>query len=86
MTKVILDGVILAESDKTQIVEGNHYFPPESVKKDYFKHSDSEYTCPWKGLADALPPLDDEPCQISQAETSQAMHILQCRDKGKDDR
>ncbi|KIK59394.1 hypothetical protein GYMLUDRAFT_262137 [Collybiopsis luxurians FD-317 M1] len=49
MPKATLNGVVLAESDNTQIIEGNHYFPPDSVKKEYFKDSDSAYTCSWKG-------------------------------------
>ena len=50
MTKAIWNGIVIAESDKTIIVEGNHYFPPDSVKKEYFKPNKTEhYTCPWKG-------------------------------------
>ena len=44
-------GTTLAESDKTIIVEGNHYFPPESVNREYFRDSSTHTTCPWKGLA-----------------------------------
>jgi len=51
MAKAIWNGVVLAESNKTIIVEGNHYFPPESVNMEYFKPSDTHTTCPWKGLA-----------------------------------
>ena len=42
---------ILAESDQTIVVEGNHYFPPTSIHKNYFQESDTHTTCPWKGLA-----------------------------------
>ncbi|MGH9971118.1 MAG: DUF427 domain-containing protein [Pyrinomonadaceae bacterium] len=41
----------LAKSDKTVVVEGNHYFPPEAINKDYFQKSDKHTTCPWKGVA-----------------------------------
>lgn len=51
MAKAIWNGVVLAESNETVIVEGNHYFPPESVNMTYFKPSDTHTTCPWKGLA-----------------------------------
>ncbi|PJF27239.1 MAG: hypothetical protein CUN52_14800 [Phototrophicales bacterium] len=51
MAKAIWNGVVLAESNETIIVEGNHYFPPESVNMEYFKPSDTHTTCPWKGLA-----------------------------------
>lgn len=45
------NGVVLAESPKTQVIEGNHYFPPEAIKAEYFKDSKTRTTCPWKGLA-----------------------------------
>ena len=41
----------LAESNQTVIVEGNHYFPPESIRKECFNASETHTTCPWKGLA-----------------------------------
>ena len=41
MVKAILNETVLAESDNTQVVEGNHYFPPESVKKEYLTESDT---------------------------------------------
>ncbi len=49
--KAIWNDVILAESDDTIMIEGNHYFPPESIHKEYFKLSDSKTICPWKGVA-----------------------------------
>ncbi len=49
--KAIWHGAVLAESDQTLQVEGNHYFPPNSVKRDLFRPSDKHTTCPWKGLA-----------------------------------
>ena len=51
MAKAIWNGVVLAESDNTEVVEGNQYFPPDSVKREYFKESGTHTTCPWKGLA-----------------------------------
>ncbi len=42
---------MLAESNDTIVVEGNHYFPPSSVNKEYFKSSSTESVCPWKGTA-----------------------------------
>lgn len=51
MAKAMWNGVVLAESDKTEVVEGNQYFPPESVKREYFKETSTHTTCPWKGLA-----------------------------------
>ena len=49
--KVVRDGQVLAESDQTIVIEGNHYFPPDSIKKEYFQKSDKHTTCPWKGQA-----------------------------------
>ncbi len=51
MAKAIFNGVVLAESDNTEIVEGNHYFPPESINREYFTESALQTTCPWKGVA-----------------------------------
>ena len=49
--KAIWNDAVLAESDETIVVEGNHYFPPDSVNREYFRESDKHSTCPWKGLA-----------------------------------
>jgi len=49
--KVMWKNLILAESNDTVVIEGNHYFPPDSIKKQYFKKSETHTTCPWKGLA-----------------------------------
>ncbi|MBE7469956.1 MAG: DUF427 domain-containing protein [Anaerolineales bacterium] len=51
MTKAIWNGVVLADSDKTVVVEGNHYFPPESINRHYFQASETHTVCPWKGVA-----------------------------------
>ncbi|MCK5440987.1 MAG: DUF427 domain-containing protein [Maribacter sp.] len=49
--KAIWNGIVIAESDDTVVIENNHYFPANSIKKEYFKNSESHTTCPWKGLA-----------------------------------
>lgn len=49
--KAIWNGAVVAESDATEVVEGNHYFPPDSVNSDFLKKSDATSHCPWKGLA-----------------------------------
>ena len=49
--KAIWNGKVLAESDDTVIVEGNHYFPSESINKEYFKSSETSSVCHWKGTA-----------------------------------
>lgn len=49
--KAVLNGTVLAESDATVVVEGNHYFPKESVNLDYFSPTDRSTHCPWKGDA-----------------------------------
>ena len=49
--KATWENTLLAESDKTIVVEGNHYFPSDSIKAEFFKPSDTHSTCPWKGLA-----------------------------------
>ena len=49
--KAIWNDTVIAESNDTIIVEGNHYFPGDSIKKEYLVESDTRSTCPWKGLA-----------------------------------
>jgi uncharacterized protein (DUF427 family) len=49
--KATWHGTTLAESDATVVVEGNHYFPPESVNAEYFSDSPTHSICPWKGEA-----------------------------------
>ena len=49
--KAIWENTLLAESNRTIVVEGNYYFPPDAIKREFFKASDTHSTCPWKGLA-----------------------------------
>ncbi len=51
MAKATWNGTVLAESDSFEMVEGNYYFPPDSVKREYLQGSEYHSTCPWKGLA-----------------------------------
>ncbi|GIW34087.1 DUF427 domain-containing protein [Meiothermus sp.] len=49
--KAIWNGRVIAESNDTVVVEGNHYFPAESVKREFLRESSTHTTCPWKGVA-----------------------------------
>ena len=51
MPKAVWNGIVLAESDCTVVVEGNHYFPPDSINRAYFKESATHTICGWKGTA-----------------------------------
>ncbi len=51
MTTATWNGTVLAESNSTIVVEGNHYFPADSIKSEYFKDSTHHTTCGWKGVA-----------------------------------
>ena len=51
MIKAIWNETVLAESDQTEVVEGNHYFPPDSLHCEYFRDSDAHTVCGWKGTA-----------------------------------
>ncbi len=51
MPKASWNGVLLAESDRTEVVDNNQYFPPDSINREYFKESEYHTTCPWKGVA-----------------------------------
>ena len=52
--KATWNGQVLAESEDTIVVEGNHYFPPDSLHREFFRDSDTHTICPWKGLASYL--------------------------------
>jgi uncharacterized protein (DUF427 family) len=51
VAKASWNGAVLAESDRTVVVEGSQYFPPDSVRAEYFRSSDTQTVCPWKGTA-----------------------------------
>ena len=51
MPKAIWQGTVIAQSDRTEVVEGNHYFPPESVASATLRDSATHTTCGWKGVA-----------------------------------
>lgn len=51
MARAIYNGTVLAESDTFEVVEGNIYFPPDSVKREFLTDSDLSTTCAWKGKA-----------------------------------
>ncbi len=49
--KASWNGITIAESDETIIVEGNHYFPPNSIRKEFFRSNNNHTSCHWKGSA-----------------------------------
>ena len=51
VVRAVWKGAVVAESDRTIVVEGNHYFPPESIRKEHLVPSDAHTSCPWKGQA-----------------------------------
>ena len=51
MVKAIWNGTMLAESDQTIVVEGNHYFPPDAIREEYFHDCGTHTICRWKGVA-----------------------------------
>lgn len=51
MAKALWNETVIAQSEATIVVEGNHYFPPDSVKRDYLRQSDTHTRCSWKGTA-----------------------------------
>lgn len=52
MPQAVFNGVVIAQTDETVVVEGNHYFPPESINAEFFTETPGHHTtCPWKGLA-----------------------------------
>lgn len=51
MVKAIWNNAVIAEDAQTDTVEGNHYFSPESLHREYFRQSETQSVCPWKGTA-----------------------------------
>ncbi|ASU84250.1 nucleotidyltransferase domain-containing protein [Nocardiopsis gilva YIM 90087] len=51
MIRAVWNGVVLAEAERTVSVEGNHYFPPDSLRREYFTDGSTRTLCPWKGVA-----------------------------------
>lgn len=51
MIQAIYNGKVIARSDRTRVVEGNHYFPPEDLVREHFEASDTHTVCGWKGTA-----------------------------------
>ncbi len=49
--KAIWNNTVIAESDDTVVVEGNHYFPADAIKNEYFSPSETHTVCGWKGTA-----------------------------------
>jgi len=49
--RAVYNGTVIAESDETVVVEGNHYFPPQSVKSEFLAPTDHSTVCPWKGTS-----------------------------------
>lgn len=58
--KAVWNGKTLAESDDTIMIEGNHYFPVESVKREFLEESNTHTTCPWKGIASVMLQMEKE--------------------------
>jgi uncharacterized protein (DUF427 family) len=49
--QAVWNGTVIAESDRTVVIEGNHYFPPEDVRREHLEQSAHHSVCPWKGTA-----------------------------------
>lgn len=60
MPKAVWNGTILAESNNCEVVEGNQYFPPDAIKREYFRESTTHTTCGWKGVASYYDIIVDE--------------------------
>lgn len=51
MIRAVWNGAVIAEAERTKRIEGNHYFPPDSLLREYFSDSPTRTVCPWKGVA-----------------------------------
>ena len=59
MARAVWNGAVIAESDRCEIVEGNHYFPPEAVRRELLRDSATHTVCGWKGTANYYDVLVD---------------------------
>ncbi|MGH3860838.1 MAG: DUF427 domain-containing protein [Actinokineospora sp.] len=71
--RAVWNGVVIAETPRTVRVEGNHYFPPESVRREYVLESRTKSVCPWKGLARYYTVTVD--CEVNPESNSQYLWI-----------
>lgn len=60
MPKASWNGVVIAESSATETVDGNHYFPPASIKQEFFRESEATTVCGWKGTANYFDVVVDD--------------------------
>jgi len=66
MVRAIFNGTVVAESDETIVVEGNHYFPPDAITREHFVEHDRTSVCGWKGLANYYTvSVDDEQAEAA---------------------
>lgn len=72
------NNTVIAESDETIVVDGNHYFPPTSVKMQYMERSDTTTVCPWKGTASYYTVAVD-----GKRSVDAAWYYPQCKDEAK---
>ena len=77
--KAIWKGNVIAESDRTVVVESNHYFPRESIVEKHFEKSDSTTHCPWKGDANYFSIIVD-----SEVNTDAAWYYPSPKDGAKE--
>jgi uncharacterized protein (DUF427 family) len=49
--KAVWNGTVIAQSDHTIVIEGNHYFPPDSLRQEFLEPTSTHTVCPWKGTA-----------------------------------
>lgn len=78
MPKATWNGAVLAETDDHEVVEGNIYFPPESLNREYFSDSDKQTHCPWKGDASYYNVTVD-----GEVNPDAAWHYPQTKEKAK---
>jgi uncharacterized protein (DUF427 family) len=80
MPKAVWNDAVIAESDDTVVVEGNHYFPPEAVNRELLRDSDRHTVCGWKGTASYYDVVVDDQTNAAAAwfypeTTPEAAHI-----------
>lgn len=67
MATATYNGQVIAESSETVVVEGNHYFPADSITKEFFQESETTSVCPWKGTASYYSVVVDDDVNVDAA-------------------
>lgn len=74
MKQAVWNGAVIAEADRTVSLEGNDYFPANSLRREYFRDSSKTSRCPWKGTANYYSASTAPPARPDRADGGELLH------------